>query len=287
RDAREFAAQLRLTLFPEVESLFAPLAGGFRRLLDRASPALVCGTLLLLPNIAAGIFNFYYNETQILSKYPQMRPTFGTLATVVNLVAYPAALALALWAIRPLRRSVFQDSNDGRSPPAFDGEEMERTASRCWSLGHVIAAIGGGFWTLAGVVYPLTLKALFPEFAAADMGHFFLSLLICGGVAWTLPFFLGTLLGLFHYYPRLLRRTLRDDRFRERRRIAERRSAAYVLAAALIPLSAAALHSLRSAPSTAIVLAALAVTAGGLFLGLRVYRTVQQKLEMLQAFLES
>ncbi len=298
RDAREFAARLRLALFPEVEPFFAPRPGGVRAILRRAPPAIVCGALLLIPNVAAGVFNFYYNETQILTHYPQMRAAFGTLATVVNAVAYPAGLFLLWAAVRPLSREAFDALSDAKfdadragADEAADASsapiQAEAAASRCWSLGHTIAAIGGGFWALAGIVYPVTLRILFPEFAWADMGHFFLSLLICGGIAWTLPFFLGTLLGLFDYYPLLVRRTLRDGRFRARRRTVERRTAAYVLAAALIPLTAAALHSLRSVPSTAIVLGALAVTAAGLVAGLRAYRHVQRKLEALQEFLEA
>ncbi|MEM9702099.1 MAG: hypothetical protein AAF907_06615, partial [Planctomycetota bacterium] len=213
-----------------------------------------------------------------------------TLATVINLIFYPAGVLLIYIAARPLAR--LRPAESSVRKPATSEQDAVRPSpaskamDRAWSLGHLLAAIGGSFWVIAGLVYPLTLRALFPEFEPTDMGHFFLSLLICGGIAWTLPYFLGTAVGIFWYYPPLIRETMRDPSFAKRQIALQKRSGLYVLAAALLPLTAAALHSLRSTPSTVIVLGAIFVTAVGVTVALQIYQHLQSKIQAMRDLLE-
>ncbi|MEM9703728.1 MAG: serine/threonine-protein kinase, partial [Planctomycetota bacterium] len=57
--AKEFALRLRLVLHPIAEKIIAPKETGFRSFLRRLPPAVVSASLILIPNIAAGVFNFY------------------------------------------------------------------------------------------------------------------------------------------------------------------------------------------------------------------------------------
>ncbi|MEM6687824.1 MAG: serine/threonine-protein kinase [Planctomycetota bacterium] len=272
--AEDFSGELRLAMHPGAARILQPRQGSMRKLLGDLPIIIVTAALLLVPNILAGIYNFFYNENEILSKYPQMRSTFGSLAITINSIVYPLALVLYVRFLMPLLRS-------------YRGVKVDEASLKtCWSLGFRSASIGGVLWTLAGAIYPITLRLFHPEFATQDMLHFLLSLAICGGIAWTVPFFIGTTIGLLVYYPRLLRIVMQDDEFVARRKRVRRLAGRYVLAAALVPLSAAALHTMRSQRDEAVILAAIALTAAGLILAFKVYQYIESELDLIGKFLE-
>jgi hypothetical protein len=125
-----------------------------------------------------------------------------------------------------------------------------------------------------------------PDFAIIDMLHFFLSLTICGGIAWILPFFFGTALGLLTYYPALLRSTMQDLNFSARRTRLQKLAGRYVLGATLIPLLAATLHVMRNEASTGIILGAILVTALGISIGFSVYQNIEKRFTQITAVIE-
>ncbi|MEM1067732.1 MAG: protein kinase, partial [Planctomycetota bacterium] len=283
-----FARRLRLALHPNAARLISPARGSWQRRLESLPVWLVGAFLLMLPNVAAGFVNFYYNETQILHFYPEMRSTFGSLATLINSIAYPLALMVFFNGIRPLTELQASFSQSNSSEHRTTGARSTALDLKsCWGLGKQLATIGGVFWLLAGIAYPLTLRILHPTFAAADMLHFLLSLAICGGIAWTVPYFMGTLLGVLCYYPASLRDSLADSEFQQRRQQARSRSGYFVLAAAMIPLSAAALHTMRSETSRPVIGIAVVLTAVGLLFAFTLYQMVDKRLETLGSFLNS
>jgi hypothetical protein len=258
----EAAGKLRLAIYPQAAPLFHPQPTAFRTMLLRFPVWLTTGIVILVPNIVVGIFNFFYNKFHILDVYPTIRSTFIPLATTINLIAYPSGFLLLLFFSKPIAAGLKQ---------ALRGEPVsESSLDAAWQLGTRAAVIGGSLWTIAGLVYPAVLKFSHPEFTWPDALHFFLSLVVCGGVAWTLPFFLGSAAGVLLYYPKLVAPTMSDPSFEARSNHLRKIGGRYLLAAAMVPLLAAALSSSRD-----ILLLTLAATAGGVAVSFIAYQAFE------------
>lgn len=280
RDARpatgaKFAGQLRLALYPESAPMFYPQPGGLRQSLLRLPVWLLTGCIILLPNAAAGWFNYEYNRVQILERFAEINieATFYPLATTVNLIAYPLGVILLLLFTRPIARGI-EAARRGRPVP-------EGSLRAAWQLGMWAAVIGGSLWTLAGLVYPLVLKACHPEFTWDAAAHFFMSLVLCGGVAWTLPFFGGAAAGVLLYYPVLVAPTMEDVNFENRIRTLRRTGGRYLIAAAMVPLLAAALISETEARW--ILLSTLFITGLGVLSSFIAYQRFEEAFQRLSA----
>jgi hypothetical protein len=114
------------------------------------------------------------------------------------------------------------------------------------------------------MIYPLALWSMYPEFTTTQAFHFFISLLVCGGVAMIYPFFGLALISTLVYYPLLVRGSMQDDHFDTRAQQMIRRSEAYLLMAAIIPLLGAALIISSESQSRGFMLTAIAAGVIGL-----------------------
>ncbi|MCA9171355.1 MAG: serine/threonine protein kinase, partial [Planctomycetales bacterium] len=260
----ELAARLQLALHPDAAPLFHPQPGGIREKLLKLPVWLVTGIIILLPNIAAGRFNFVYNRDHIIERFREIdiESTFMPLVTTVNAIAYPLGPLLLIWFTRPIAAGL-KSARQGKRP-----EEPALKAT--WNLGMWAAVIGGSLWTIAGVVYPLVLKLMHPEFTWNAAFHFFLSLVLCGGVAWTFPFFGGAAAGVLLYYPAMIAPTMRDEKFELRIQALRKTGARYLIAAAMVPLLAAALISETEARW--VLLMTLGATAAGVVCSFAAYQ---------------
>jgi hypothetical protein len=237
RSGAEMAGRLRLALHPNAAKLFDPGETSFRWRLTKISPWILAGLVILLPNVAAGVFNYVYNKNEV-GLSPEMKASLGNVATWVNCIAYPLAVVLMIWFARGLARAV-RDAREGQTVSSSDlHDTME--------LGHRAAAIGGTCWAVAGIIYPTVLWWMHPDFTLTQMIHFFISLLICGCVAMIYPFFGLALVSTLAYYPRLISSTMEDAEFDARAETMRQRCERYLLGAAIIPLLGAALISENS-----------------------------------------
>jgi hypothetical protein len=103
-----------------------------------------------------------------------------------------------------------------------------------------------------------------PEFTTAQMVHFFVSLLICGGVAMIYPFFGLALVSTLAYYPRLMSGSMEDSKFDARAKKMIDRCEWYLLGAAIIPLLGAALLVSSESSSRDFMLTAIGAGVVGL-----------------------
>ncbi len=180
---------------------------------------------------------------------------------LINLIAFPIGIAILIW----LGSSVQRGLNS-----ALARREVQRhQRDAAWCLGHRAAMIGGVMWIIAGFAFPLVLHNWDPQFGWGDAIEFFLSLAICGGIAWIYPFFGVAILGTEVYYPAMVKPTMADDAFPLLAKQMKRRANIYLASAAAIPLMALALLTLRqsSSPDTNISLflfAVLLLTAAAL-----------------------
>lgn len=264
----ELAGQLKLALHPEAAYLFHPTPHGIRSWLLRMPVWLMTGLLILLPNVLAGIYNFSFNQSYILSKYPEIAPLFNWLATGVNSIAYPMGVFFLWYFTHPI--------STGLKRVAEGRKAGEKAIHSAWELGQRAAMIGGSIWAIAGVIFSTVLKVAHSEFTNEDAIHFLVSLLLCGGIAWTVPFFGGAAAGVLLYYPSLVSPTMHDAKFIERRRRLKVAGGRYLLAAAMIPLLAAALVTDRST-----LLITLTLTAIGVAVSFIAYQRFESDFEKL------
>jgi hypothetical protein len=201
------------------------------------------------------------------------------IAICVNLVAYPLAVPLMVWFAWGLARGIKMANRGARVLP----EDIDDTVN----LGHRAAVIGGTFWMIAGVIYPLALWSMYPEFTATQAAHFFVSLLICGGVAMIYPFFGLALISTLVYYPHLVRESMQDDDFDARARQMVRRSEAYLLIAAIIPLLGAALLISSESQSRGFMLTAIAAGIIGLVASFLAFLVISDRWNRMAEVLSS
>jgi serine/threonine protein kinase len=233
----ELAGRLQLALHPEAAAVFDPPENSWRRYALAAWPMTVILAAVLLPNIAAGLFNYFYNDREIIGKHPEMKNFFIALSTVVNLTAFPLGGAIAAYYGLPVVRSIER---------AKRGEDVTTAEiDNLFHLCHRGALLGGVLWGIASLVFPIALLLRFPNtlpdnmgFPWDEAGHFCLSLLVCGGVAAVYPYFLLVTLTSSVYYPRLVRGTMSDPKFDKRGVRLSEHGVYYLLAAASIPLMA-------------------------------------------------
>lgn len=285
-DGAELAGRLRLALFPAVAKRFDPPRQTFAGVLLRGSPLLIAALIILLPNALAAVFNYVYNERFIVEKYPAMVAAAGDpagslwdrmsyferLASVVNCIAFPTAAVLLVAFMRPLQR--------GLAAAAAGRPAEEASLHATWRIGFQAATIGAAFWALAGIVYPVALKMGYPEFTAHDCAHFFVSLVMCGLVAWAYPFFGLTTLATLVYYPRIMQPVMKDAAFESRAAWADRTCSCFLLIAAGIPLLGAALVLTSQQRNEHLVtFAAVIATAIGLVAAFSAYQAIRNGLE--------
>lgn len=260
----EMAGRLRLAMHPEAAQLFDPDDSCVTSRMAKWSPwwfAVVC---ILIPNIAAGLFNYLYNQSEIMDE--NTREGLVEISIWVNSIAFPLAVGLMIWCTRACVKA-FRRACDGLPVTSRD---LVSTLE----LGHRAAMIGGGCWMIAGIVYPILLRIKFPEFSTQDASHFFVSLLICGGVAMVYPLFCWSLLATYVYYPKMVRSTMEDPGFDENFRKMISRSESFLLIAAIIPLLGATLMISGESQSREFMLIAIAAGMVGLLGSFFAYRAI-------------
>lgn len=197
--AGKLAEYLDMFLAGEPVSIGAPTT--IQKLLVRSAIPIVM-LAALIPNIFAGVFNYFYNKVAIVEHLSvESQETFWTTQTIINSIAYPLGLiilAYAAWlAVHPLIRSWKHGTAD------VDAFQKARVHSML--LGHYSSITGICLWIVAGVAYPISIRLAAGEMPLAGYTHFFGSLAMCGLIAAAYPFFLSTWYGAFVIHPFLSR----------------------------------------------------------------------------------
>ena len=279
---REFAAKLKMALHPDVARIFDPEEGTWQRWLSRQNPWWVAALVILIPNAIAGVFGRFYNQVDSLQNLLEVegtRSTFNLVSNSINLVAFPLAVALVLYFTRDVVRGL--KAAESESP-------TESHLFSALQLAHRAAVIGGMLWCVAAVLYPLILSSLFEQFGSREVVHFFLSHVVCGGVAAIYPFFGLTIYATTVLYPRMLRSTLHDPRFDERMARLVLRAERYLFLACLVPLIGASLLLMSDGNwAQALILVAIALTGLGLFAAFSAYRLIAKQCSNMAVMLSN
>lgn len=287
----EFEARLLLAMHPQAARLFDPEPGSRHDWVSRRSPWLVTAMIILVPNLIAGAFGLYYNAKVTLGgleshleqigqpaeRFETIQSFFYTLSNCINSVAFPLAVLLVViytWRVIQGLKSVEQGNL------ASDNDLFAT-----FQLAHRAAVIGGFLWCLAAVLYPAILSTVFPEFSRREIGHFFLSHVICGGIAAIYPFFGISAYAITVLYPKLVRRSLKDPGFDQRVIRLVRRSERYLLLACAVPLLGATLLLVSAEDAKGVVLVAIGATGLGLFAAFSAYRFIVRQCRLLSPVL--
>ena len=149
----------------------------------------------------------------------------------VNIIVYALGLTLFATITLPFARIVHA-GKQGKVASQTDVNYL-------WTIGYRSTLIAFILWVVSGLVFVVAMWTRFSgSFSAIEALHFFLSLLLCGGVAWIYPYFGMTLLALMIYYPKVIAPVMSDPDFDRRSASMRKHSSWYLLSAAAIPLTA-------------------------------------------------
>lgn len=239
--AGELAREFELCLRPATRDLVRPAPGGWRDAVRR-HPVAAVFSIGLAPNIAASLFNIWYNNAAIINDWPAARADFDRIIPAVNGVFFPLGLLLLFLALRPVALAL----RGLRRGEAFAAADLAARRRRALRLGGTAALVCIGCWAVAGVIWPVALEAVAgppPEGSGAHF-HFLVSLVFCGLTAAAYPYFLVTALAVRVFYPALLGPAGPDPADGAALRRVGRELGWYRAAAVAVPLLAVALLAL-------------------------------------------
>lgn len=283
QSGEELEARLILALHPEAARLFDPDPNSWHGWFSKRSPWTVAATMILVPNVIAGVYGGVYNWFDTLKNLQGVEglmDTFTMLMICINSVAYPLAVVLAIYytngVVKALRRT---------SAGIAANEDDLFSALQ---LAHRAAVIGGLLWCLAAVLYPSILAAMHSDvFTRREFGHFFLSHVICGGVAAIYPFFGLSAYAITYFYPRMVRSKLKDAGFDARVAKLVRRCERYLLLACLVPLLGATLLLVTDEAAKHVMLIAIAASGLGVFAAFSAYKYIVRQCSILSQVLSN
>ncbi len=276
--ADELAHELLLCLQPRTQRLLKLPTHGWRDV-ARRWPLAAITFVTLIPNVLAGIFNFWHTHYAIRQHTMDMLPTFETLQVVISSIAYPLGGLLGLFVTWPAVRPLIKMDHPPPSP-----EQATWIRQRTLALGGFAALICAAEWIVAGVAYPICLNVILGELDPAWYFHFGSSLALSGLIAAAYPFFLVTFLCVRVYYPAHLSRVRAGaEDFRSLQRL-QRNAGIYLYMAVGVPALAILVQLITSAADARNTPALIGLSALG-FLGslfaLLLYRIIQSDTEAL------
>jgi hypothetical protein len=280
-DGATLERELRLCLHPRARRILKMPRAGWRNL-ARRFPIVAVLVVCLVPNALAGVFNYSYNEVQIVRREltPEHYRKWQFQALVTNCIAFPLGCFFVCWFLWPISLAIKQPERARGDP-----HKLAWLRRRTLKLGNLAVVIGVGLWSIAGVMYPLTLHYRTSGLEGAQWFHFFGSLVICGLIAAAYPYFAVTLLAVRVFYPALLSLTPGDPQDEMQLHKLSQHSGIYLPVAGGVPMIALVLlYSVGGADDKAArpVFLILAVAGiGGLVLAYMLFRMIQSDIAAL------
>lgn len=273
---QELASQLELCLNPRAQQILFPSSKSwFHRC--AGCEVLIVVLIVAIPNILAGLFNFFHNQKHIIEHLKNSQDAFWNIQSAINLIAYPTGLGLIGWLTWTLIRGGTVQQDRSKLPDTTSSVLQ----NRCLRLGHYAALICTTEWIIAGIAYPVSMHYAIGSLPASAYMHFLGSLLLCGLIAASYPFFGVTYFSLHTIYPQLIQRADFSQLPPAPLEKLKKLSWVYLILAFLVPmLSIAALAILNLDDKLAIVLLTVAGTLGAVSI-FRVFQSLQADLDAL------
>jgi len=230
------AKQLDLCLDQRARDLVDPPPGSWRlRLRPWIIPVLLIA--IGVPNLLASLYNIQHNQTLIVDRMDEdAQHTFLIITSLVNSIGFPLGFLLVAY----LSRLVLAVPRGLRKGRRYDAETLRKARSDALLLGERAVVIPFALWVLAGLTFPVALQLSTGDITANAVIHFLASILVCGAIAASYPFFLATFYIVRCIYPIFLRHGEISAGDAVRLRALDRRCNGYLAVAASVPLLAVA-----------------------------------------------
>ncbi|GAB2652865.1 serine/threonine-protein kinase [Nocardia goodfellowii] len=276
------AKQFDLCLDARARELVDPKAGSWRlRLRPWIMPVLVAS--IGLPNVLASLYNIQHNQTLIVERMTEeAQRTFLIVTGAVNSIFFPLGFLLVVY----LSRFVLTVPRGLRHGKHYDPDTLRRARADALLLGERAVAIPFCLWVISGVTFPVALQLATGEITGRSVVHFLASIVVCGAIAASYPFFLATFYIVRCVYPVFLRHgeISADDAVWLRG--LDRRCNGYLAIAASVPLLAVAgVTFLPPADIPMVIVAVRVLCAGGIiaFIGsYLLFRALETDLQALE-----
>ncbi|GAB5402335.1 MAG: serine/threonine-protein kinase [Aureliella sp.] len=297
----EAKARLQLALHPELAHRFEPAPRSMAGRLLRIPVILIALLVIFGPNTAASVFNYAYNHSRMKDIDPafqdgaaeQARRTqsakrllipgieedFRFVANMVNAIVFPLGGVLFLTVVWPIAK-ILARARENIPPTVAE-------LSRLLHAGNHATLVCGILWSVSGVVFATSFASMHSEFDLDDAFHFFISLVLCGGVAWIYPYFGMTLLSLLVYYPKAVSISMHDPQFNARSESIRQQMRWYLLSAAAIPLAAIGLLVFSEQEHALYIQVGVVLTGLGLYASFVAHQKLDETLSQLDAVLGS
>jgi eukaryotic-like serine/threonine-protein kinase len=272
----KFAQELILCLHPRTRKLMEIPQAGWRRV-ALAWPLCTLIAFALLPNAIAGATNYSYNRSAVAAIHTDYLGSFGIVSFALNVVYFSLGAIIAKWILGPVAAAVRGIQQGTKLSP----ELSQRLRLRTLRFGSIVGMVGILLWFSSGLVFPIAIRMLSPDFPTAGFRPFFASMPICGLIAAAYPFFGVNYLVVQVLYPALLRAAPGTDADEYQLKRLSRGLAPYLLAAGIVPLLIMLLVVMMNFSnrivSAAIILAGLA----GLAISYILYQRIREDIAAL------
>ncbi len=297
----EAKARLQLALHPELAHRFEPAPQSLAGRLLRIPVTLLALLVIFGPNTAASVFNYAYNHSRMKDidpvfqqenvsgsrgvapakrlLIPGIEKDFRFVANLVNAIVFPLGGILFLAVVWPIAKIL------ARARESIPPTVAELT--RLLQAGNHATLVCGILWSVSGVVFATSFAYLHSEFDLDDAFHFFISLVLCGGVAWIYPYFGMTLLSLLVYYPKVVSISMHDPEFSVRACRIRQQMRWYLLSAAAIPLAAIGLLVFSEQEHALYIQVGVVLTGLGLYASFVAHQKLDETLNQLDTVLGS
>lgn len=256
------AKQFELCLDPHARNVVDPAPGSWRLRL-RPWPWMITVLFLAIgiPNILASLYNIHYNRRLIIDRLPaDAQETFLIVTGTVNAVGFPLAALILLY----LSRKLILVPHGLHQGKRYDAATLRRARLDSLLLGDRAVFVVFLMWGASAIVFPTALHVVTGSLPSHAMVHLLASIVVCGAIAVTYPFFLVVFYMMSCIYPLYLRHgeISTSDALRLRR--LDRRCHWYLTLAASIPLLAVAgVTFLPPADISAVIVAIRLLCLGG------------------------
>ncbi|WUI90695.1 protein kinase [Nocardia puris] len=235
-DGAVLAKQLDLCLDARARELVDPQPGSWRLRLRRwIVPVLLIA--IGVPNVLASLYNIQHNQTLIVDRMPEdAQRTFLIITSVVNAVFFPLGFLVVLY----VSRYVLTVTRGLRQGRRYDPDTLRRARTDTLLVSERAVAVAFLLWVLSALIFPLALQLSTGDITANAIVHFLASIVVCGAIAASYPFFLASFYIVRCVYPIFLRHGEIDAEDAVRLRGLDRRCNGYLAIAASVPLLAVA-----------------------------------------------
>ncbi|MEU8897675.1 serine/threonine-protein kinase [Nocardia sp. NPDC048505] len=253
------AKQFDLCLDPRARELVDPKPGSWRlRLRPWIMPVMLIS--LGLPNVLASLYNIQHNQTLIVARMTEeAQRTFLIVTGAVNSIFFPLGFLFVVY----LSRLLLTVPRGLRHGKQYDAKTLQQARADALLLGERAVAIPFSLWVISGITFPVALQLATGEITAKSVVHFLASILVCGAIAASYPFFLATFYIVRCVYPVFLRHGEISAEDAVRLRGLDRRCSRYLAIAASVPLLAVAGVTFLPPADIPLVIVAVRVLCAG------------------------